>query len=70
MAYAVLIDQLTRALDDGKFVVGIPIDIPKALDTIGHDTLLTKLSHYDFCGSIVIYQIDSHLLLTMAYPIQ
>ena len=50
MAFMVLIDKLTRALDDGKFVVGILLDFSKAFDTVDHDNLLTKLSHYGIRG--------------------
>ena len=46
MAFMVLIDKLTRALDEGKFVVGILLDFSKAFDTVDHDILLTKRSHY------------------------
>ena len=50
MAFMVLIDKLTRALDEGKFVVGILLDFSKAFDTVDHDILLTKLSHYGIRG--------------------
>ena len=50
MAFMVLIDKLTRALDDGKCVVGILLDFSKALDTVDHDILLNKLSHYGIRG--------------------
>ena len=50
MPFMVLIDKLTRALDNGKFVVGILLDFSKAFDTVDHDILLTKLSHYGIRG--------------------
>ena len=50
MAFMVLIDKSTRALDDGKFVVGILLDFSKAFDTVDDDILLTKLSHYGIRG--------------------
>ena len=46
MAFMVIMEKLTKALDDGKFVVGILLDFSKAFDTVGHDILLNKLSHY------------------------
>ena len=66
MAFMVLIDKLTRALDDGKFVAGILFDFSKAFDTVDHDILLNKLSHYGirgvyYCGSRYIYQIDNNI---------
>ena len=39
----VLMDKITKALDDGKFVVGILLDFSKAFDTVDHDILLNKL---------------------------
>ena len=50
MAFMVLMDKLTKALDDGKFVVGILLDFSKAFDTVDHDILLNKLSHYGIRG--------------------
>ena len=43
-------DKLTKALDDGKFIVGILLDFVKAFDTVDHDILLNKLSHYGIRG--------------------
>ena len=50
MVFMVLIDKLTRAIDDGKFVVGILLEFSKAFDTMDHDISLTKLSHYGIRG--------------------
>ena len=46
----VLMDKLTKALDDGKFAVGVLPDFSKAFDTIDHDILLIKLSFYGIRG--------------------
>ena len=50
MAFMVLMDKLTKALDDGKFVVGILLDFSKAFDMVDHDILLNELSHYGIRG--------------------
>ena len=39
-------DYIYKSLDEGKFVIGIFIDLKKAFDTMKHDILLDKLEHY------------------------
>ena len=46
MAFMVRMDKLTKALDVGKFVLGILLEFLKAIDMTYHDILHTKLSHY------------------------
>ena len=36
------------ALDEGKYACGIFVDLPNAFDTVNHNILLDKLSHYPF----------------------
>ena len=60
MAFMVLIDKLTRALGDGKFVVVILLDFSKAFDTVDHDILLTKLAHYGIRG-VPLLRLQSYL---------
>ena len=38
------------SLDKGNYVFGIYIDLKKAIDTVQHDILLSKLQHYGICG--------------------
>ncbi len=40
------VDKITAALDQGKFTVGIFLDLSKAFDTINHNILIRKLDHY------------------------
>ena len=46
MALMVMINEITRALENGEHVVGIFLDFSKAVDTVNHDGLLNKLNHY------------------------
>ena len=41
-----IIDKVNEALDNKKVVCGIFVDFQKAFDTVNHDILLKKLSHY------------------------
>ena len=50
MALLQLIDDISEAVDQGKFTVGIFIDLAKAFDTVNHDILLAKLSFYGVRG--------------------
>ena len=46
-----LIDHVTNYMDDGKSPFNIYIDFSKAFDTINHNILLSKLSHYGITGT-------------------
>ena len=39
-------ETIRRALDEGKNACGVFVDFQKALDTVNHDILVGKLSHY------------------------
>ena len=45
-----LTDLIREALDYGKLVCGVFIDLQKAFDTVDHDILLKKLEFYDVRG--------------------
>ena len=45
MALLSLVDNLTRALENGEHVVGVYLDFSKAFDTVDHMILLQKLYH-------------------------
>ena len=51
MALMVMINEITRALENGEHVVGIFLDFSKAFDTVNHDVLLNKLNHYGVRGN-------------------
>ena len=44
------INAVNKAIDQNMNTVGIFMDLSKAFDTIDHDILLSKLSHYGFKG--------------------
>ena len=41
---------LLKNLEEGNIECGIFVDLEKALNTIGHDILLSKFEHYSICG--------------------
>ena len=51
MALMVLTDKLIRSLENGEFVIGVYLDFSKAFDTVDHEILLSKLSHYGIRGN-------------------
>jgi retron-type reverse transcriptase len=44
------VDKITKAIDKGKYSVGIFLDLSKAFDTINHRILIKKLEHYGIRG--------------------
>ena len=51
MALIVLTDKLIRSIENGEFVIGVYLDFFKAFDTVDHEILLSKLSHYGIRGN-------------------
>ena len=47
MALLSLVDNLTHALENGEYVVGVNLDLSKAFDMVDHGILLQNLCH---CG--------------------
>ena len=45
-----LTDNITKAMDEGKYTIGIFLDLSKAFDTVNHQILLNKLEHYGIRG--------------------
>ena len=41
-----LVEKVSRALDTGKVIVGVFLDLKKAFDTVDHEILLDKLNSY------------------------
>ena len=44
------VDKVAHSIDDHSHLIGIFLDFSKAFDTINHDILLYKLSHYGIRG--------------------
>jgi retron-type reverse transcriptase len=46
-----LTDKISKALDEGKYTIGVSIDLSKAFDTVNHEILFSKLQHYGIRGT-------------------
>lgn len=44
-------DKISSAIDDGKYSLGVFIDLSKAFGIINHRTLISKLKHYGIRGT-------------------
>ena len=42
MALMILVDNLIKSLENGKYVLGVFLNFSKAFDTVNHTILLTK----------------------------
>ena len=60
MAHMVLVDKLTKCLENGDFVIGVYLDFSKAFDTVNHKILLNKLEHYGIRGAALSW-FESYL---------
>ena len=50
MALMILVDKLTKALENGEYVLGVFLDFSKAFDTVDHNILISKLYHLGIRG--------------------
>ena len=66
MALMVLIDKLTKALENGDYVIGMFLDFSKAFDTVKHHILLEKLEYYGIRGSALAW-FESYLANRQQY---
>ena len=65
-AIITLVKRVTKALDTGKYVVGIFIDLKKAFDTIDHGILMRKLEFYGIKRNILNW-VKSYLSYRCQY---
>ena len=45
-----LTDKISKAMDEGKYTMGIFLDLSKAFDTVNFEILFKKLQHYGIRG--------------------
>ena len=45
-----LLEQITKSVDNGEFVITLFLDLSKAFDTVNHSIPLSKLSYYGIIG--------------------
>ena len=45
LALTVLMDKLTKSMENGDYVVGVFLNFSKAFDMVNHKILLSKLYH-------------------------
>ena len=55
------LEEITNAIDQKQYAIGIFIDLKKAFDTINHDILIKKLERYGIRG-LVLHWVKSYLM--------
>ena len=53
MALIILVDKISKALENGDFVIGLFLDFSKAFDTINYHILFAKLYHCGIRGCLL-----------------
>ena len=66
MARMLLVDKLTKALENGVYIICVFLDFSKAFDTVNHHVLLEKLDYYGIRGSALAW-FESYLTNRQQY---
>ena len=66
MALIVLIYKITKALENGDYVIGMFLDFSKAFDTVNHHMMLEKLEYYGIRWSALAW-FESYLANRQQY---
>ena len=71
MAFMLMMNHVTNALDNGECVIGIFLDFSKAFDTVNHSILLEKIYHYGIRGNVLEWfrSYLSDMCHTMAFAL-
>ena len=57
LALVILVDRISKALENGDFVLGLFLDFSKAFDTVNHSILFEKMEFYGIRGlSLRLFQ--------------
>ena len=67
-----LVEKVNNALDSGKILIGVFLDLKKAFDTVDHCILLDKLYKYGIRGTLwdclkVIWKIENNMYVTAIF---
>ena len=66
LALIFLVDKISRALEEGEYVLGLFLDFSKAFDTVNHSILLRKLEFYGIRGPALTW-MQSYLSERVQY---
>ena len=53
MPVALIVEEVTKAIEENEKVLGLYLDLKKAFDTVNIDILMMKLSHFGIRGSLL-----------------
>ena len=53
------VEEITTAIENKEYAVGVFLDLKKAVDTVDHDLLLMKLQKYRIRG-VALSWLTSH----------
>ena len=61
LALIILVDRISKALENGDFVLGLFLDFSKAFDMVNHSILYEKLEFHGVRGGVTVFFCQSYL---------